>query len=285
VVGILSTFESAIADVTEDVRGVEQRTVAVSRRAYRDAQEMSKMLNSLQSEMLLVGNEKTQFACSCSFTPNYEGNYNAIHISYGALQHTQEPYISYTNKGTWEGGNVTLTQAFIIDDETGKEKTEAVDLEDDTPYYLYAQVTDATDSNPKGTITFDLHEMAQDSEDHLLVGILSSVFEGKRTFNTTNGFSAITGGTITTEVIQDASKKLVIDFPNATITARNGGKIRGVIEVTSGDDDTPVSELTSIDIGTIDENYINQVTDDLYYCSGQIDTIDKGNEYLASFGT
>lgn len=217
--GTLSTMNDLIADVTHATGGLDQRTINLSRRAWRDATEMAEMLDSLKAEMLLVGEEKFQFAFSSAIQCVHENNaFVGLEVSAGTMQHTQEPYINYSNGGFWGIGYVLLYQ-----DEAGNP------LKADTPYYVYAKVEDKEYAEIVLNENAYSNEIGKD-EPYLMLGILSSEFEGERIFNRTNGFTQIVGGTITTEQVQDAGRNLIIDFQRAEIIARGGAKISGNIE-------------------------------------------------------
>lgn len=228
--GTLSSMNDAIADVTHTTGGLEQRTINLSRRAWRDASEVAEMVDSMQTEMMLVGEAKYQF----SFTSSLECEHNAegfvgLKIGYGSIQHTQEPYINYNNKGWWEVGSQILTT-----DES------SATLDKDTPYYVYAKVQDITPSVAEMVLSTTQYDKYVDPDSpkaddaYLLLGVLSSEFEGKRVVSRTNGFSSIQGGTITTEQIQDAGRNLIIDFQSnpPRIIARGKAEIMGNIKFT-----------------------------------------------------
>ena len=84
-----------------------------------------------------------------------------------------------------------------------------------------------------------------------LLGILSSEFEGERIFNQSSGLTSMAGGTITTEVIQDASRQLIIDFTQKKIIARKGATIQGAIQFEKGEGEN--------DLGTAIEKLDNVV--------------------------
>ena len=224
--GALSSLNDRIEDVTNVSLGLEQRSTNLSRRRWRDASEVAAMLDSITAEMMLVGNEKYQF----SFTSRIDvivsnGTTIGINVGYGFLQHTQDPYIGYVQQGWWEIGAQEVTNALTEDGEV------LISSIPDTPLYTYAKV--ANDKQPaKIVLTTDDRKT---EEEYLLLGILSSEFEGMRVFSRTNGFTAIEGGTITTEQVQDAERNLIIDFASNTprIIARNGAEIIGNIRFKS----------------------------------------------------
>ena len=242
--GTLSEMNNAISDVTHTAGGLEQRAINLSRRGWRDANEVADMLDSITSEMMLVGNERYQFGITTSIECVDSGNkFASLRVGYGSLQHTQEPYINYANRGLWEISGATLTK-----------DVNGANLDPDTPYYLFAQVAD--DTNPARLIlTTDAHKSeSEDDVPYLLLGILSSEFEGRRVFSRTNGYTAIEGGTITTEQIQDASRNLIIDFQSnpPRIIARNGAEIIGSVKFSASDTKTAEEQLA--DLGLIASN-------------------------------
>ena len=251
--GTLSEMNNAISDVTHTAGGLEQRAINLSRRGWRDANEVADMLDSITSEMMLVGNERYQFGFTSAIQCVDSNNkFASLRIGYGSLQHTQEPYINYANRGLWEISGATLTK-----------DVNGADLDPTTPYYLFAQVAD--DSNPAQLIlTTDAHKSeSEDDVPYLLLGILSSEFEGRRVFSRTNGYTAIEGGTITTEQIQDAGRNLIIDFQSnpPRIIARNGAEIIGNIRFKATDTKTAEEQLA--DLGIIANNAQSSADDAL----------------------
>ncbi len=242
--GRLAEIEAVIADQTSDIRGLEQRAINLSRRGWHDAAEMRDMLESLAAEMMLVGVEKHQFAftsaieCVNGYMVAGVNHFDHLHISAGYIQHTQEPYIKYANGGRWDINETNLTtdasnRSIVYDPQ---DETNSLHL---TPFYLYA-ICRSNATTAELVLTADKHE---NDTDYLLMGILSSEFEDEaavggttsfRVFNRSNGFTAIAGGTITTEQIQDPTRSLIIDFASdpPRIVAKNGAKIIGNIEFT-----------------------------------------------------
>lgn len=238
IIGALAAINNAIADQTNSMNGLYQNSISLSRRGWRDAKELADMLESLAAEMLLVGNEKWQFAISCNITIlSSDGKFSGLQITAGMLQHTQPPYTERVNKGVWQMPASTYSTTVISDP--------------NTPYYLYANVSG--EINGTWLISAD----SKDDENLLLVGTISSEFEGQRVFNRTYGYTAITGGKITTEQIQDANRNLIIDFSSnpPRILARNGAEIVGNIKFKSssgeykGIEEGITESIESLEIG------------------------------------
>lgn len=228
--GHLSEIEAAIADQTDDIRGLEQRTINLSRRGWHDAAEMRDMLNSLAAEFLLIGEQKNQFAftsaieCVNGYVVADIDHFDHLHVSAGYIQHTQEPYIKYSNSGRWD---INITDITTDENSNSLDPTKA--------YYLYAICAAGATT---ATIVLTDDTTKANNTDYLLMGILSSEYEDENTktsyrvFNRSNGFTRVAGGTITTEQIQDPTRSLIIDFSSnpPRIIARNGAKIIGNIE-------------------------------------------------------
>ena len=279
--GTLSSMNDLIADVTHATGGLEQRAINLSRRAWRDASEVAEMLDSITAEMMLVGNERYQFAYTSGIECiDVSNKFDSLKIGTGTIQHTQEPYISYGNAGFWY-----VSEQYLNTDEVGGA------LDKDTAYYLYAKVAD--DQAPAEMVLSTTYYDTNDS--YLLFGILSSEFEDRRVFSRTNGFTAIEGGTITTEQIQDASRQLIIDFQSnpPRIIARGGAKITGNIEfdLTQEQIDDILGKLEIPEIGQIGgENLLPNtalhhkynVGDTLYLT--KLINLEAGKKYVATYG-
>lgn len=236
VAGRLASIEAMISDTSSELRGLEQRHINLSKRGWHDAEELSQMLESLTTEMMLVGNAKYQFGYTFGIVLDNDSLVisNVKHTKSitvqggGCLQHTQKPYIDYPNQGLW----------YVDETEINLYQSNGTPIYDPTkPYYLYAIVnnTGARLTNQDIVLT----ETEQNGDMYMLLGVLSSEFEDEvsgqktsyRIFSRTNGFTAIEGGTITTEQIQDANRQLIIDFQSypPRIIARGGAEIIGNI--------------------------------------------------------
>ncbi len=252
VAGTLAAMQAAIGEQTSDIRGLEQKQINLSMRGWHDANEMKDMLQTLVAEMMLVGNEKYQFAFTMGiqcedYAVGESGNtrgivcFKELYITAGTIKHTQKPYTDYSNGGEWTAPEVHLSR-----------DANNVVLDPEKAYYLYAVCSDGVDR----LNTTDFKLIAKDDSvndptqreeytnpeyvNYMLLGILSSEFfetlngvsTSKRVFNRSNGYTQITGGTITTEQIQDPTRSLIIDFASnpPRIIAKNGAKIIGNIE-------------------------------------------------------
>ena len=254
--GAISVMKGAIADQTSDIMGVGQTARSLSRRAFRDAQEMIGMLQAVVAEMMVVGVERNQFqftmGIECLKATGSDGimHFDGLKITAGELQHTQEPYI----KDAWEGHYSLLSETTLKADHNGNAiDKSATDTYRNTPYYLYAVINSST-----GQVSMELWADKKDGENdeaYLLLGILSSEFlDGNtslRVFNRSNGFTQIAGGTITTEQLQDPTRQLIIDMSSnpPRIIAKRGAQIIGNITFISsnGTETNLATKITSMD--------------------------------------
>ncbi|MDD3404980.1 MAG: hypothetical protein PHH23_01760 [Paludibacteraceae bacterium] len=209
VTGRLAAIENAISESVSAIDGVQQVTRSISRQSWHNAKEMSEMLDSLVKEMVLVGVEENQFVLTCGISLN--NLINTFSFTKGKLVHT-------VYDGEWV---IPVTDVDLAN------------YDDDTPYYVYAKCSKSSVDDALIVLSANKVECeAVAGYYHFLLGILSSKFEEKRVFNETSGLTQIAGGTITTQVIQDANRNLIIDFSSVPprIIARNGAKISGNIE-------------------------------------------------------
>lgn len=215
--GILERFNNELAEIKVQQEQVEQLSRSVSRRQWHDIQEMMGMIESMQTQMMVVGNEHDNFALNAELTYNNEEK--KLSITTGYLQHAQ--YIDYGDNGAWKVQGVTI---------------DLNEYNAEIPYYLY--VVCPKDNNTASEIRLAEYTMTDtESSFAFLVGILSSEYEESRVFNRTSGLTITTGGTITTEQIQDENRQLIIDFSSnpPRIIARNGAEIIGNIKYLASD--------------------------------------------------
>lgn len=239
--GSISILKGAIADHTSDISGIQQTERSLSRRAFRDSQEMMGMLQAIVAEMMVVGVERNQFTftmvieCLDEQSSPYSRKFSGLKITAGEIQHSQEPYI----KDAWGGHYTVDTITLTADKNNNSIGTNATETIRNTPYYLYAVIDGAT-----GKANMELWATKKDGENdeaYLLLGILSSEFvdgdTSLRVFNRSNGFTQIAGGTITTEQLQDPTRQLIIDMSSnpPRIIAKRGAQIIGNITFISSD--------------------------------------------------
>ena len=182
-----------------------------AKRNWQSTSELSNMLTTLSAELLLIGDKAGSYYTDLVVTTNYNNNENGFNVSTGVVQHQ-----AYTNSvnDTWNISS-EFNASFLTD----------------TALYIYIRCSKTTQV---GEIVADTTKRGVDMVDwyYFPFGILSSVFGGQRIFNSTRGYTAITGSNIKTGVIQDPDEKLIIDLENATIIARNGATIEGTIKFT-----------------------------------------------------
>lgn len=219
--GRLAQMADTIAEQTAQIDGLRQTARAVSRNSWQSSQELSRMLDSLMKELVLVGSEEGQFVMSSGVT--WDNSQSTLTVTKGKLVHTV--YDKGTQHGQWtvQQASFDLTQP---------------QYSDDTPYYIYIRCSVSTDA---ATVLLSASKKEVDGESGyycFLAGILSSKYLGSRVYNSVSGLTQIAGGTITTQILQDPSRNLIIDFSSLPprIIARGGAVIQGKIQFTSGED-------------------------------------------------
>jgi hypothetical protein len=226
--GRLATLDNMIADVTQEVHATGQVQRAISRRQWHDTEEMMQMLDSIQKQMVVVGDENSAFVTSCQV--DWNNDTKVLTISKGYIEH--QSYKPNNGDGAW---SVTPLQMSLAS------------YSKDIPYYVFFAC-------PKNTSIAEIGiDMALPEESDyyfFTLGILSAEYEGIRVFNQSSGLTTLAGGTITTEVIQDASRELIVDFTQKKIIARKGATIVGNIKFLA-EDDTEVDAFTAIDGGLV----------------------------------
>ena len=227
-VGRLAKLENMIADATQEVHSVGQVQRAISRRQWHDTEEMMQMLDSIQKQMVVVGDEQNAFVTSCQV--DLDSATKLLKVSAGYLEH--QTYKPSNGDGAWsiEAAQISLTS-----------------INAELSYYVYLA---CSKDEGIGGVNIGTALPQQDGNYYFTLGILSSEYEGIRVFNQSSGLTTLAGGTITTEVIQDATRQLIIDFTQKKIIARKGATIVGNIKFLA-DDNTEVDAFTAIDGGLV----------------------------------
>ena len=288
--GKLAAMESMISDQSSNLRGLEQKHINLSKRGWHDAEQISQMLNSVTSEVMLAGNPKYQFAYNFDIEVINSGRVidNVSHTAKvvieggGCIQHTQKPYIDYPNQGLWfvDGGGIEFNMN---------------NFTDSVPYYLYAIVGD--NKTTLGANDFVLLPERNEGTDYMLLGILSSEFYDNMTdpqhptsyrmFNGTTGYTMVAGGKITTEQIQDAGRRLIIDFSSnpPRIIAQGGAQIIGNISFMSTQGDivplnTTIANMQNQIDGSITSWFLSGVPTLSNAPANGWDTVEEKEEHL-----
>ena len=241
--------EKEIKDMTGAVKEVHRQTGAVSRRAWRDAREVADLVDALTAPGLLTGDAEGQFTCTSVIRCNVEGNPNKIAVSDGALKHA---LYAPAGNSEWKitGGETLLDDTRFP---LGK------------PLFLYAVCATGNNSAYVAAAP-EAPSEEQTADRYFRIGVLSSAYEttapdgtsiSRRTVNYTYRYSQIVGGNITTSVISDPARRLVIDLDNARIEAAEGARITGRIDLTN----STLGDKTIIDGGRIKADSID--TDNL----------------------
>ncbi len=175
------------------------------------------------SDPIFSYNSSKQFVITLSNTPTYL-QHMTLGIEVVSSAHAVSEYKFWTVAGNFASGSL---EGF-----------------EDTAYYVYAKCHKTTYTD----VTFILSDTPVGMEDvtnyyHFLIGILNTEYDGQRSFAPFYGYSEFLPGQITTNMIADADRKLVIDLANAIITAQNGAEIRGTIKFLSGETLKNVTEV------------------------------------------
>lgn len=202
-------------DITHEVQNIKRKVQNVDRRGWRDAKETNARLEGIEESAALIGTEGGQLAFTGTFQANVNSNPNFFLTTGGQLQHFL--YKDTPAKGIWNIGSFNIT------------------LQEDVLYSIYAK---CDKERSKGIIYISKEKIDIEAEEgyyYFFLGTISSIFEQARSITLVTGYTSITGGYLTGQVIQDARQRLIIDLPNATITAREGATIRGKVEIQSID--------------------------------------------------
>lgn len=241
-----SVLEDMIEDAKEDTKEAIKKERQYTDRRFRSAQETLDMLAgafddfsdgidpiTIKTMAALIGHETLQFKFTSSIDSfedipcplRYNENTKQLEGSSAALVHM-----------TLGVDDVTVKSSRNIDNYRRWEIDEfySATLDDtDVAYYVYVKA-----SKEKETAEYVIEEAskAMDSTDafYFLVGILNSENAGTREFVTLYGFTEILPGQITTDIIRSGNSNLIVDLARAIITAKNGAKIKGSVEIEDG---------------------------------------------------
>ncbi len=206
-----STLQRILDEIKENKTAIKKSEKGISQvfsKNWAQMVEISKMVETLRTDMLFVGDVGGQFLIKDTFfSPNYSANANWFHATVGKLVHKTIPRTE--NPTTWNLSAYSNNR-----------------LDENTPYYLYAKCSKIENT---GVYYLDSYLIAYDSRPSdyfFLVGMLSSAKTGSRTLQTTYGFTTISGNQITTGKIQSADGSTYFDLDN--------GRIGGSISFESG---------------------------------------------------
>lgn len=247
----VSTITKIITEINQTDKVIKYNNLndpARARRNYKAASELVTMIETVQAEAILVGNDPAaQFDLTgVAIRANYNKNANTIDFSTGTIVHNYYPIGS---PGTWtisDGNFAGLTP--------------------ETAYYVYIKA-----SKSAATAVFYLSSTKIGVEDvtghyHFPLGLLSSVIDGARVFTSTKGYTLITGDSIKTGRISSNDGTRYFDLTT--------GEFKGDFKFTSG---------TSVEtaIGTAESNAISAAASDATTKAGaaQTNAINTSLEY------
>ncbi|MCM1176693.1 MAG: hypothetical protein NC335_02935 [Bacteroides sp.] len=249
--GTLQKIESSEAEIEERHKESRQFT----KRRFRDSEEAVSMLKeamlegfsdsvsplTVQTMMNLVGDKSLQFR----FVDNIESPKAVAHD----IHYDNERKVLVCDAGIIQHMTFDVNGISPSHDSSeyrfwGFPSFESPVMDDpDKKYYLYAKVSKEDNSGvfhlSEKAIPMEPEKAIEDMEDwqshyFLLVGFLSSEYNGERSYASWYGFTEIVPGQVLTDVIRDADGRLVIDLSQATITAKDGAKIEGSLNIGAG---------------------------------------------------
>lgn len=183
---------------------------ARARRNYKATSELVTMIDTLQAEAALIGNDPaSQYDLSgVAIRANYNQNANSISISAGTLAHN---YYPIGTPGIWTisaGNFASLTPA--------------------TAYYVYINASKTTATAVYFLSSTKVAVEAIAGRYHFPLGVLSSVIDGARIFSSTKGYTLITGDSIKTGRISSVDGTKYFDLST--------GEFKGTFKFASGTD-------------------------------------------------
>lgn len=221
---------SIIYQIIEDNKSIKDVIVknklsdpARSRRNWKTTNELSTMLETLRSEMLIIYVEGGAYTTDIASETNADRNVNKFRTTAGVIQHDE--YLE--NGGLW---NVSAFEGI---------------MSTNVPYYVYVK---ASRGNNAASIVLSTTKIKVEQDPmfyHFPYGILSSVFDGARLLSSTKGYTRITGNNIHTGRLVSNDGRMWIDL--------DVGEIRGTFRFTSGEsveDAISSAEQDAIDAAT-----------------------------------
>lgn len=241
------TLEEMIEDAKESAKNDIRRERAYTERRFRSAQETAELLQNafenfsagitpatVQTMQLLLGDESLQFRFTSSrqslvpvaFPLVYDAStkqitsskVSLVHLTLGIKTITAIEAKDASNYKSW---NISAWNSEILEDAEAR--------------YVYVR---ASKTGTTGTFILSKEHKEMDASDspyyYFLVAILNSEYSGSRDLVPLYGFTEVLPGQISTDVIRSADGNMIIDLVNAVITAKNGAKIVGEVEFSSG---------------------------------------------------
>lgn len=241
------TLEEMIEDAKESAKNDIRRERAYTERRFRSAQETAELLQdafesfsagitpaTVQTMQLLLGDESLQFRFTSSrqslvpvaFPLVYDAStkqvtsskVSLVHLTLGIKTITAIEAKDASNYKSW---NISAWNSEILEDAEAR--------------YVYVR---ASKTGTTGTFILSKEHKEMDASDssyyYFLVAILNSEYSGSRDLVPLYGFTEVLPGQISTDVIRSADGNMIIDLVNAVITAKNGAKIVGEVEFSSG---------------------------------------------------
>jgi hypothetical protein len=276
----IEKIETALQEVKVETNERIKLGDAYSRRRYRDVEETKEMLEdaklnfsesinpiTIQTMQLIVGDVNLQFRFVNSKTNPVAVNYQATYNNGTKIFRCPQGIIQHMTLGINRVSSSHLPNEYKFWDMPLFESSPLTEAS--KKYYVYAKVPKNGTQGVflMSTTAIEFEQVA--GYYHLLGWILNSEFEGERSFIKTWGYTEILPGQITTDIIADPDRKLIIDLVNATIT--------GNLTITSGS--SGYNNLTDKpDLGVYETKaefnvFANSITATVSSISGTLDGI------------
>lgn len=251
---VSSSFQSSMNKVDETevvVDNKHREAIQYTKRRFRDSKETIEMLKdamlenftdaisplAVQTMMMLVGDESLQFrfvSGLTDLTPTsdtivWNNTSRQLTIRASVIQHMTlgVNVISSSHKDEeYKIWSLPAYTSAIIEDGAKK-------------LYLYAKVSDITQTGEFILSETAIGMKAVSGYYHLLVGVLNSDYDGERSYVSLYGFSEILPGRITTDKIVSSDGKTYFDLLLGEIGGRINfidGLLSGLIGIGSGDE-------------------------------------------------
>lgn len=238
-----------------------------TKRRFRDAQETMTMLESalldnftnsitpltVQTMMMLVGDESLQFQFVNSSTSGQVINPNITYNQQAKQLHCPDGYIQHLTLGIKSVSSQHSASEYKF--WRISEYTSSILDDPETKYFLYA-VCDETEGGTQsiGNAEFILSETARPLSSggkyNLLVGVLNSEYDGERSFVTLYGFTEVLPGRVTTDRVVSGNGQSFFDL------VANALKLGDKLQFNVNGDGQLKIKGTIVQSQSGDENYI-----------------------------
>jgi hypothetical protein len=180
--------------IQKAIKNTKATDIARQRLMWRTTAELSTMLDTLRGEMLLIVGEGGAYTTDIVVETNVGNNPSGLATSAGEV--IQEEYID--NGGIWQ-----------VD-------ASSVVLPDSGAYYVYIRASRVSNAASVVTSASKVGVESDPAFYHFPLGVLSSVIDGQRIFQTLQGWTRITANNIKTGRVEDVTGDNYFDLSAGT---------------------------------------------------------------------